>query len=113
MTQLQPYIPQLEIITKDGEVYYTPATRWAGILNSLKNEKFIEINGEIISCFLVMKVRPAHNRSALADFPPEIRTQVKERAKEWAGKLNKQPPLEKMIEWAERLTKGESIQSKT
>jgi len=109
MNQIQKYEPQLEVITKDGEIYFTPLENKSVILQKLNSDKFIEINGEIISCYSVVKVREAKNKSGLENFSPEIRRLVKQRSQVWSANLNKQPPLEKQIEWAVKLEKGEQI----
>ena len=109
MSDIQKYEPMLEVITKDGSIYYIEAAKKEEFKRALNTDSFVELNGEMLSRFEIIKVRNARTKPALANFPPEIRREVNERAETWKSNLNKSAPEAKLLEWAEKLQRGERI----
>jgi len=62
MTQIQKFEPRLEITTKDGKVFHTPVKNKSALFAHLNSDKFIEIDGVILSSFNIIRVEEENRK---------------------------------------------------
>lgn len=101
----------MEVLITGGDIYYINAKDKNNLLQVMNKQKFVELDGDIISCSSIKSIKSIKNyrEVVLKSYSIDIRNAVKERAKDFYMNTGRMPKEEKYLEWAEKLNNGYSI----
>lgn len=91
MTKLAKYMPQHEIHTMDGEVYYIASEHVEAFDKQCEECRFVKIGESRIAVHQIKKMIPTKLKTSLKDLQPDHRKRVEARIKEFKTNLNREP----------------------
>ena len=110
-TEIQKYEPMLMITLFEGEPLFLPLSLKDQLYTSVKNEKFIEVEDQIVNTNQIKNISPADIQFNLKLVIPDekIRKIVKMRMKQYQQKLNRPPTEETILRWANEAAEGKTV----
>lgn len=108
-TEIQKYIPQLEIELRDGRYFYIDLEQKQKFAETLRREKFIELEDEGININEIRFYRECKIPECAKFLNHEERKTLTLRSDAYRKNIGKQPSQSLLAKWSHSIKNGERV----